>query len=158
MSAQDQNTAVDYETIAAQTLAAVQAGGPDRVVGAELDMAPLQMASLHTAHGTTTFATAFIWGTVDCNLTFDSGESMNFNGTHWGVGLGGGTSYGVAVFSVPARSLVGGGTYEVHSQAGIAGYVQVNFFKDGSLVGNFTGAALAVNVSIGGGSGTWKLV
>lgn len=149
MSVLDQDTGIDYAALSAETLSAVQAGGPD----AER----VSAVTLYPAHGQVTFATAFIWGTVAADLTFDTGEKMHFDGKHWGIGLGGGTSYGAAVFSIPPRELVGGGTYEVHSQATVGGYVQVNFFKNNTPVGTFTGAALAVNLSIGGGSGTWTM-
>ncbi|HEY0023855.1 MAG TPA: hypothetical protein VGB24_13125 [Longimicrobium sp.] len=153
MSVVDQDTATEHEARSADTLAAVQAGslkaaGEQRLQGAGAEW---------TAAGTCTFATAFIWGNVSADLTFSTGEQMNFYGEHWGLGLGGGTSYGAAVFSMPPAALVGGGTYEVHSVAGVGGFVQVVFFRDGGAVGVFTGAALAVNASVGGGSGTWTL-
>jgi hypothetical protein len=153
MSVLDQDTRAEYETRNAETLAAVQAGGPDKVQVGKL-AAPLRE---WTATGQVSFATAFIYGTLTADLTFQTGEKMNFNGSHWGLGLGGGTSYGIAGFTVPPRQLVGEGTYEVHSLAGGAGFVQVIFFQNNKPVGVFTGAALAVNASVAGGSGTWKM-
>lgn len=151
MSVLDQDTTTaEYETRSAETLAAVQARSTED--GLEAAAGPEWLAT-----GTCTFATAFIWGNISADLEFSSGEKMNFYGEHWGLGLGGGTSAGVATFSVPPFALVGGGTYEVHSVAGIGGFVQVVFFKDHRPVGVFTGAALAVSASIGGGSGTWKM-
>jgi hypothetical protein len=151
MSVLDQDTRTEYETRLGELLATVQAGGPDKA-----DLAAAAPADL-TANGVVTFATAFIYGTVTADLTFDSGEKIHFYGTHWGLGLGGGTSYGVAAFSVSPRSLMGEGTYEVHSLAGVGGYVSVIFHKDGNLVGAFMGAALAVNASVAHGSGTWTM-
>jgi hypothetical protein len=151
MTIQDATT--DYETRSAETLAAVQAGGPE----AMLDSRVTDASAAWTATGSCAFATAFIYGTVSCDLDFNTGQKMNFYGQHWGLGLGGGISAGGAVFSVSPDALLGEGTYEVHSVAGVGGFVQVVFFKNGSVVGVFTGAALAVNVSIGGGSGRWKM-
>jgi hypothetical protein len=153
MSVLDQDTTTtEYETRLNELLAAVQAGGPDKA-----DLATAAPADL-IAKGVVNFATAFIYGTLTADLTFDgSGEKIHFSGSHWGLGLGGGTSYGVAAFSVPPRALMGEGTYEVHSLAGGAGYVSVIFQKNGRLVGAFMGAALAVNASVAGGSGTWTM-
>jgi hypothetical protein len=117
-------------------LATADAAGPDEYV----------------AFGTATFSTAFIWGIVVVQLTFVDGTRMEFNGQHWGLGLGGGISAGSAIFTVPTASLIGDGTYSVATMSGVLNIV---FYKNHIPVGTFNGPALSVGPAVVGGSGTW---
>lgn len=80
---------------------------------------------------------------------------MDFHGTEWGVGLGGGISWGVGVFSVPPQKLVGNCSFQQNIAADLC---QITFWNDSGALGSFQGGGLAVAVSITGGSGNWKIV
>ncbi|GAA5528177.1 hypothetical protein [Herpetosiphon gulosus] len=116
----------------------------------------LAASSTTTATGSATFATAFIYGTCTCDLTFDNGQKTHFYGTMWGIGLGGGTSAG-AYIGVPANQLVGDCSFQVTVVSGVAGAVTIQFWRGNDYLGNFTGAALAVAASVTGGSGEWTM-
>lgn len=116
----------------------------------------LTAASTSTATGTATFATAFIYGTCECILTFDNNQKIRFYGTMWGIGLGGGTSAG-GYIGVPINQLVGDCSFQVTVVSGVGGAVTIQFWRGNDYLGNFTGAALAVAASVTGGSGTWTM-
>ena len=110
---------------------------------------------IFNATGQVTFATAFIYGTASADITFDDGTKMHFYGTMWGLGLGGGTSWGGAAFAVTPQQLLGTCSFEIHSVAGVGGEVSITWWNGSQLLGTFIGAALAVSVSVTGGSGEW---
>ncbi len=116
----------------------------------------LTSSSTSTATGNATFATAFIYGTCTCDLTFDNGQKTHFYGTMWGIGLGGGTSAGVYI-GVPANQLIGDCSFQVTVVSGVGGAVTIQFWRGNDYLGNFTGAALAVAASVTGGSGSWTM-
>jgi hypothetical protein len=110
-----------------------------------------------TFTGQATFATAFIYGTCACDVTTRNGTRLHFYGTHWGLGLGGGTSWGGGTFGyLNPDQIVGDCSYEIHSISGVGGYVQITWWRGSQLLGTFIGAALAVSANVSGGSGKWS--
>jgi hypothetical protein len=107
----------------------------------------------YTGTGSANFATAFIWSSTELTLTFDGNVTRKFNGTSWGVGLGGGVSWGAGVFNVPPEELVGNCSFQQNLAAALT---QISFWNDRGMVGSFQGGGLGVVASITGGSGEWK--
>jgi hypothetical protein len=150
MSVQEQEATGLYRERAAETLSATLAEW-ERATG---EPAAAASGVEYVATGSIVFSTAFIWGIVLAQLQFDGGPAVQFDGKHWGAGFGGGVSWGVAYFSVPASQLKGGGDYSVVS---VPGALTATFFKDGRPVGVFTGGGLSVGPLAAGGWGEWTI-
>lgn len=154
MSDQDREMSDHYLAVAQQTFDAIQAEIKEL---AEANKSLLEEnAASYRFVGTTTFATAFIWGTIVTDATYvDSGKKVKFDGSHWGVGLGGGISVGVGTFTVPPAELAGGASYQITTTPVV---VNIHWWRGKQYLGVFVGAPLAVGAMAVGGSGTWKLV
>jgi len=100
------------------------------------------------------FATAFIYGTCEITNASYQNYNMQFSGTMWGLGLGGGTSYGALTSTLPPDQLNKlNCSFQVTAAAAA---ITVQIWDDAhGYVANFTGGALAVYVGITGGSGSW---
>ncbi|HEY0023856.1 MAG TPA: hypothetical protein VGB24_13130 [Longimicrobium sp.] len=153
MSVLDQETTETYRERAAQAHAATLAAWNDEFGGGTAAALDAGVSGMHGATGSVTLATAFIWGTVVAQLRFDDGTSMEFNGKHWGVGLGGGIVWGAGVFNVNPSELTGWGTYTVGTGGGT---LNITFYKNDLPVGTFAGAGLSVGPAVVGGSGEWR--
>ena len=138
----------DYAAKAAEALAAL------RGEHARFDNADLAPATTYTYKGNFVFAAAFVWMKVSTNnpITFSDGTVKSFSGTCWGLGLGGGTSWGGGSFSVPPSTLG-----DCNIQVAIASIaVQISFWNGGTPIGIFAGGGLGVGGAAGGGSGKWS--
>lgn len=150
MSVQEQEATELYRERAAETLSATLAEW-EKATG---EPAVAESAVEYVATGSVSFSTAFIWGIVVAQLQFKDGPAVQFDGRHWGVGFGGGISWGVALFSVPASQLEGGGHYSIVS---VPGLLTATFYKDDRPVGIFTGSGLSVGPLAAGGWGKWTI-
>lgn len=110
--------------------------------------------SSYTIGAQASFATAFIYGTLSINNASYQGYNISFYGTMWGVGFGGGTSYGALTLTVPPSQLNGLKCSFQVTNAAVGVTIQVWCDQYG-YVANFTGAALQVGFGVTGGSGTW---
>lgn len=108
-----------------------------------------------TINAQATFATAFIYGTLSINNASSQGYAISFYGTMWGLGFGGGTTWGALTLTVPPNELNG---MECSFQVTTApSLVTIQFWNDQyGYVANFSGAGLSVGAGITGGKGTWK--
>ena len=108
-----------------------------------------------TINAQATFATAFIYGTLSINNASSQGYAISFYGTMWGIGFGGGTTWGALTLTVPPSELNG---MECSFQVTTAlSLVTIQFWNDQyGYVANFSGAGLSVGAGITGGKGTWK--
>lgn len=120
---------------------------------AESNQELLAKNETYTATGSATFAAAFIWGNLTLQLRYSTGENVRFYGEHWGVGLGGGISWGGAVLTVSPRELLGEGSYQATvTSAGTA----IHLWRGRQYLGFFAGAGLSVGAMAVGGSGKWS--
>ena len=103
-----------------------------------------------------TVTAAFIYGTVQCEI---ESQRKVFDGTHWGIGLGGFGATGViyTAYNNWQGFFDNAKAYHVQSAGVAGGIVQVNWFNsDGVPVGQFDGIAGGVGAMEVGGSGSWK--
>jgi len=91
-------------------------------------------------------------------LTFNDGTKLRFYADQWGLGLGGGTATGGGVFAVPPKALLGSCSFSVSSVGVVGGAVSITWWRGSQLLGSFSGVALAVILSLTGGSGEWKII
>jgi hypothetical protein len=112
-------------------------------------------AASTTMNAQATFATAFIYGTLSIGNASSQGYSISFYGTMWGIGFGGGTTWGALTFTVPLSELNG---MECSFQVTTApSLVTIQFWNDQyGYVANFSGGGLSIGAGITGGKGTWK--
>ena len=103
----------------------------------------------------TAFAEAFIYTKVysnDRGFKLPSGAYASFDGTSWGVALGGGVTWMVATFFVPESEIFGDVTFNFNSAGGST---NLNFFKGSTPIGFAVGLGLGVSIGVTGGSGTF---
>lgn len=93
-------------------------------------------------------------GTIQISNASYQGYNIGFNGTMWGLGLGGGVSYGALTLTVPPAQLNNlAGSFQITNAAAL---VTVQFWNSNNgYIGNYSGPALAVAAGVFGGSGTW---
>ena len=125
---------------------------------AESNTELLAANAVYLATGTATFAAAVIWGNLTMQLTYNSGEKVQFYGEHWGVGVGAGVCAGAALLAVPAKELIGHGTYQVISLGYAVGETTIHLWRGSQYLGLFKGAALAVDAMAMSGSGHWRAI
>jgi hypothetical protein len=108
-----------------------------------------------TVEAQATFATAFIYGTLEITATYQ-GKRIRFYGTMWGVGLGGGTTWGALTLTLPVSQL---NNLECSFQLTTApALVEIQTWNDQyGYVANFTGAGLAIGAGVTGGTGKWTV-
>jgi len=109
---------------------------------------------LYTYKGAFTFAALFVWTQIKTNapVTFSDGTTRSFLGNCYGVGLGGGISWGGGSFSV-APSDLGDCRITVAISSIV---VTIEFWRNGVPIGSFVGGGLGVGATTGAGSGTWS--
>jgi hypothetical protein len=107
----------------------------------------------YSATGEMTFATAFIYGTISAKLTFDSGETVCFDATAWGIGLGAGISWGGAWFNVSPSQLMNSDA-SVQCVVG-GGVIEATWWWGNRVIGGFIGGGIDVGVTDTGGSGSF---
>lgn len=110
-------------------------------------------ATSETVQAQATFATAFIYGTLEITAVYQ-GYNIRFYGTMWGIGFGGGTTWGALTVTLPASQL---NNLECSFQVTTApGLVTIQIWNDqNGYVANFSGGGLSVGAGITGGSGKW---
>ena len=104
-------------------------------------------ASVFAARGSIDYAAYFIGGKLTLPyLEFPSlgDRRIKFEGTAWGLGLGGFYLYGGGPFAHPDTCL-GDASFEIHGAAVAGGTVQVTFWN--------SSGALGVTTAVGGGAG-----
>jgi len=89
------------------------------------------------------------------NMEFSDGTVLGFDGSGWGIGVGGGIAWGAGSFFIPPAQLIGDVSYVVQ---GFGPGVSVTFFQSGNLVGSFTAGGIAVGAGTFSGTGTFTLV
>jgi len=100
------------------------------------------------------FATAVIYGTVAIQNASYQGYNITFNGQAWGLGFGGGTSYGSLTLTVPPNQL---NNLECNCNCGFAGgSTTINFSNNQyGQFGVYFGTGFGVGLSATHGSGEW---
>lgn len=108
-----------------------------------------------TVQAQATFATAFIYGTLEITAVYQ-GYNIRFYGTMWGLGFGGGTTWGALTLTLPATQL---NNLECSFQVTTAASsVTIQIWNDpNGYVANFTGAGLSIGAGITGGNGKWTI-
>lgn len=100
--------------------------------------------------GSADFAAAFVYEQVRIKMNFDDKVKFGFDGTAWGVGLGGGISAGGGWSFVPLSDLAG--DVDFSFAVGFAS-VTVNMYRNEKHIASFLGAGLNIGAATGGGSG-----
>jgi len=120
---------------------------------AELDA---DAASWTTKEATGVAAHVYLYLQVDCNLKFNDGTNVTFNGKGLAVGLGAtGALGGSATFNVEPSRLksLSKVTFEATSIGVVGGGFQVTWFSNGKYVGH--GEFYGLGVDIGTPGGGW---
>jgi hypothetical protein len=106
--------------------------------------------------GDAEFVTAISKGILNMNITYSSGEKIQFSGQHGGLGLGAGVSWGSMLLAVPAPELIGDAFYTAAGGGLVAGPTVITMWRGGQLLGGFSGASLTVAAFAVIGSGEWR--
>lgn len=106
-----------------------------------------------TSSGHMVFATAFIWGKVQAVTNYE-GRDLEFNAEQWGVGFGGGITWGGFVFNVSVAELIQGSC--VVNVLATAVACNANWWRGSKYLGSYVGGGLGVGFSITGMSGSWE--
>jgi hypothetical protein len=108
----------------------------------------------YTISAQAVFATAIIYGTVAIQNASYQGYNITFNGQVWGLGFGGGTSYGALTLTVPPAQL---NNLECDCTCAFAGGSTTISFsnKQYGKFGIYAGTGVGVGLSAAHGSGEW---
>lgn len=112
--------------------------------------------TIYYAFGDAEIVTAAVWGYLNMNITYGSGEKAQFSGEHWGPGGGSGVSLGSMVLTVPVQGLIGDVTYTATGGGIVAGPTAISIWRGSQFLGVFSGASLVVAAFAVAGSGKWR--
>ncbi|QJC79624.1 hypothetical protein [Pseudomonas umsongensis] len=93
---------------------------------------------------------------LECYLTYETGEVMQFHGDGGGVGAGGGVYAGgnsTTFFSLPPKDLIGECSWYLQP---VAIGALIHFWRGSTSIGTLVGAGAGTGLSFGG-TGTWSM-
>jgi hypothetical protein len=109
--------------------------------------------TLYSVTGTLHIAFVVVWNQLTIDKMEDDGLNLTFEGSGWGVGIGGGVAGFTGAFTIPPSQLLGEASYNIFMTG--PGTV-VDFLKGGKYVGSIVAAGLSVGIGNFVGSGTFS--
>ncbi len=117
---------------------------------------PDSVASTQKASGQFGLSSALIYSRIftDPTLNFDDGSKLEFEGSAWGIGLGGGVIWMGGNMLLPSDQLAGDIDFKFMTNPAVT---IIEFYKNGSPAGSLAGGGINVQAGIFTGTGTFTV-